>query len=408
MQKNILHIIWVFVFLGFVSMAYYLSLLPGLPFVVIVLLVAAFGYLSYRWISKNITTQEPVIMSRAHTNWSYAVLLAGVIVVTNKTWYLETKYGYWDSWTVWNYHARFLQYPEYWKRLFYIDLLYHPDYPLYLPGTIAFFRRLTCINSAIIPFTFSYMVALLVPVSIFLALYRKNLPVATLVFMLIATDDFYLERGVAHYADVPLGLLFLFALICLEQVRKQAAVVLLTAALLGCCAWMKNEGIMLAGIFIVFNLRDLFAGGRWKYFFAGIAFPVLTLIVFKSSVPATDIIAGQSVKTSQFLTDWSRYAITWQYLGDNFNHNYVAIKLGLMVYAVFCFAEKKAPGRELVILLCCTLGYCMVYVMTPKGIEWHLQTSMDRVLLQVMPGFMYVLALRFCNLRFSLADKQLH
>jgi hypothetical protein len=43
-------------------------------------------------------------------------------------------------------------------------------------------------------------------------------------------------------------------------------------------------------------------------------------------------------------------------------------------------------------LLC--VGYLMVYVTTPYELEWHLRTSMDRLLLQMWPALVLVVMLR--------------
>jgi lipopolysaccharide export LptBFGC system permease protein LptF len=94
-------------------------------------------------------------------------------------------------------------------------------------------------------------------------------------------------------------------------------------------------------------------------------------------------------------------------MADNFNHNFIPIKVGLILYTAFCFIEKKLPGKNIIMLLCCLVGYFFVYIMTPLGLEWHLATSIDRVLMQLMPSFIYVLAFRLSSIDFSLADKQL-
>ena len=405
MQRNLLNIIWLPLLPGFASVIYYLSLLVGLPFIVPVLLVVAFGYFSYSWLGTYVAVAETTSLSKTQVAWSYAILTVGVIIITNKSYYIAPQYGYWDSWTIWNYHAKFLQDPAYRKYLFSLNPELHADYPLYLSASIAFLRRLTGCDNFVVPYALGYAIQLLVPVSIYLALYRKNLPIAALAFFLIITDDFYLERGLGQYADVPLALLFLCAFICIEEAKKKPGAILVAAAMIGCFGWVKNEGLMLAAIFILFNIRTLLAGGRWKYFLAGIALPAITLIIFKSQAPANDLISGQGPKTSEMLTDSSRYAIVWEYLTYTFNHYYIPLKIGLIAYFIFCIAERRWPSRNIVALLCCIVGYCIVYLLTPKSIDWHVHTSMDRVLMQLMPSFMYLMALRFSRLRFTLADQ---
>ena len=405
MQRNLLNILWLPLLPGFASMVYYISLVAGLPFIVPVLLVIAFGYFSYVWLGRHVAVEEATSLTKAHIAWSYAILVAGVVIMTNKSYYIAPQYGYWDSWTIWNYHAKFLQHPEYRKYLFSVNPEMHADYPLYLSASIAFLRRLTGCDNFVVPYALGYCIQLLVPVSIFLALHRKSLPIAALVFFLIVTDDFYLERGLGQYADVPLALLFLCAFICIEDAQKKPGAVLMAAAFIGCCMWVKNEGIMLAVIFIAFNIKTLFAAGRWKYFLAGIALPLLTLLIFKAEAPSNDLLAAKGTKAIDLLSDPARHQIVWDYLAYNFNHYYIPLKIGLVIYAILCIAEKRWPARNLLALLCCMLGYCIVYLLTPKSIDWHVHTSMDRLLMQLMPSFMYLMALRFSRLRFSLGDE---
>jgi hypothetical protein len=36
------------------------------------------------------------------------------------------------------------------------------------------------------------------------------------------------------------------------------------------------------------------------------------------------------------------------------------------------------------------LSYCLVYLITPYGLEWQVQSSFDRLILQVWPSFLLV------------------
>jgi hypothetical protein len=44
-------------------------------------------------------------------------------------------------------------------------------------------------------------------------------------------------------------------------------------------------------------------------------------------------------------------------------------------------------------------AYMMVYVFSVDYLEWHLATSIDRLMVQLMPAMVYVIALRFANNR---------
>ena len=359
--------------------------------------------------SKHISEGEPVHRNRKYITWSYIVLLAGIAIIMYRGYILEEKYGYWDAWWIWDYHAKFLKSSEYWRQLFSLDTAFHPDYPLYISATVAFFWRIIGKDTMVVPYAFSFLISLLIPVVIYLDLYRKNLPVAAIVLLVFAFDKFYLRNALSQYADLPLGFLFLCCFTCIDKgkEREQASMVAVIAALLGCCMWMKNEGALLALVFIAFNTGRLFAQGSWRYFLAGIIFPVSVLLFFKIGSKGNELINGQSVHTLAYLFDFSRYKLIAQSMYEHLSYNFIPLDFGLLFYIIFCMIEKKLPGRNMQILLCCTLGFFLVYILSPLNLEWHLSTSLDRVLLQLMPSFVYVIALRLSDVQFVLPNKQL-
>jgi hypothetical protein len=46
------------------------------------------------------------------------------------------------------------------------------------------------------------------------------------------------------------------------------------------------------------------------------------------------------------------------------------------------------PAAALLALM--TIGYFFVYVTTPHDLAWHLRTSLDRLVLQLLPGIVFV------------------
>ena len=399
MHKNSLQLIWASLLTGFVSISYYLSLLsPAIPFAVTISVIILFAVYSYKWVI-NAAVEEIPFTSNTKKILSYIVFAAGVIIITNKSYYCCLQYGGWDGWSIWNYHAKFLLHEGQYHYLFNSPGYGgHPDYPLFLPSAIAFVWRITGSTSQIVPFIFSFFFTLATPVVIYYSLYRKNIYVAGLVFLLMATKEFYLERGLAQYADLPLGFMFLCAIICISNGIADKRETLITGALLGCCMWLKNEGIMLSVLFIVFNGPSLMLKGKWKYFVGGLILPVTALLLFKAGAPATDLIEGQSASTLGHLKDWNRYKMIWDAMANQLTNNFSEIKIAIILYACLCVAQRKVPAKSLVMLLCCVTGYFFVYVITPRDLEWHLGTSADRVLLQLFPAFAYLLTLQFTNI----------
>ena len=158
----------------------------------------------------------------------------------------------------------------------------HPDYPLCLSATLAFLHRISAEHYPLaIPFGFSFIIVMLIPVWVYLEQYKKNIIVAAAALFLFATDDFYFIRGLSEYADTLLAFFFLAALICINHAAENKKYIALSAAFLGCCAWTKNEGVVLAGIFALFYARTLFSRANIKYTIGGVVLPLAALLTFK-------------------------------------------------------------------------------------------------------------------------------
>lgn len=395
MPKTTLQLIWCAAMLGFTSVVYFLSLVIVAPFLASVAVIAGFSVVSYRYlIQDSINTDSLPSIPVAATQ--YLLLIAGLTALLYNIYGWQKPYGDWDAWWLWNYHARFLADARYWRGLLKLDIaFYHPDYPLYTSSGIAFFWRLMGKTSRYVPFLYSLFFTVSTPVLLYVSLCGRNLLVAGALFLLIACNSFYLEHALAQYSDLPLGFLLLCAIICADNIGNNSRNVVATGALLGCCMWTKNEGIMLSAVFLLFHFKKLLFNGHWRLFLAGIALPLVTLIVFKSMTPKTDLIEGQGVRTLQYLLQPERYKLVLKWMYLNFTKNFALARAGLLLYPLISFYKKQWPDRRLMMLLACLACYDIVYVMTTMDLAWHLETSLDRVLFQLMPSFWYVLAMSF-------------
>lgn len=398
MPRSILHIIWALLLLGFTSIVYFLSLPVHLPVWATLLVVVVFGYFSLRWMLGQMPPEVVPVMSRGDVIRAYIVLFIGLCAMVGKSYRIEQQYGYWDAWWLWDHHAKYLQDPVYWRELFRLDDAYHPDYPLFLSSLIAFVWRLMGNFDQSVPYVFSIMIGVLVPCTIFLSLYRKNLLVASMAYLLIAFDTDFLSMALSMYADQPLALLLLGAFVCVEHAKVNKQAVIVVAALLGCCIWMKNEGMLLALVFTAFYAKTLLGKGNAKRYAAGIALPLMTYTFLKWNAPANDLIKGQGSKTFAYLTDADRYSSICKYFHSLLTGQLLPLVWAVGFYFIYCYLERKWPGRNLLLLFTCIIGIGFVYVLTPHDLSWHLTTSANRILYQLIPSFVYVMARNFCNL----------
>ena len=384
---------------GCLGILYFLSLVLHIPFFITVVLAVAAIFLFSRWLFTGVVGADAE--KTAYPFLAILLLILGIFLLVYGSYPLAVKHGGWDAWAFWNLHAKYLADPLNWRKLFTNKVGDHPDYPLLLPGVSAFFIRLTGgYGYTIIPFIFSFSIMLFIPVLIYLENLEKNIIVAGLVLLFFATNTFYLSNGVAQYADIPLAFFFLCALICVNHVPENKTNVIITAACLGCCMWTKNEGLILAAIFILFHARTLFLGGNALYFISALAVPVIVLMVFKIFyAPNNDMFSAQGRDTfSQvFMTD--RYKLIYKYFSMALNEKFYFVKVAFFSYLALCIIERQWPGKQMLMLIDCMAAYMMVYVLSVEYLEWHLVTSIDRLMLQLMPAMMYVIARRFSGFR---------
>lgn len=406
MQRSSFYIVVPGAMLACASMLYFLSLVLHLPFFAAIILVtggaALFGYYFVRSLKEGMTASDK------STGWMLVILCACLAIFVQKVSSITYKYGGWDAWCIWNLHARYMMSANTWRGIF-SNTIGHPDYPLLQPGIIAFFTRLfSRADLVVIPFIFSFAITLSAPVLIYLQCATKNMAVAALTLFLFAQDTFYILNGVSQYADITLGFFFLCVLIASSHARERGRFVFPAAFLLGCCAWTKNEGIILAAVAAVFYGGVYFSRRNIRHFLGGIALPLIVLLVFKAGyAPANDIVGGQGKNTFHQVFDLTRYQLIWKYFADNMDNNFVYLKIAFFGYVLLCIAEKRWPDKNFFLLVTCIAAYLFIYVVTWLGLEWQLGTSLYRLMLQLMPAMMYVIAQRFAEIKILLPEKKL-
>lgn len=401
METTSRYIIFTLLSLAGISCSYFLCLLAGLPVWLPAILSCCVAWLLFQRIvpDKTISVTEP-----KRTSWlALGIFTCGIAVLTQKAITDASKHGLWDAWAMWNLHARYLTSAEHWRNMFKNVENEHPDYPLGLPSIIAFFSRLTAgASDLLMPFIIGIFTTIATPALIFSEFYKKHLPVASLALFLFVYNVFYIHIGVSQYADPLLSLFFLAAMVCIDHAAEHKKYVALSAALIGCCIWTKNEGMILAILFAVFYADRLFARRYIKMTIAGLALPVLAYILFKSCVTTpNDMISGQGADTWTKITTRFRYQLIaeqFRYnLVDNFHYLKGAFYASLILYVL----RRKWPHRQLILVCVCLMAYMLIYVVTPHDLEWHLKTSQNRLMLQLMPAFVYALCLNYSHLKLS-------
>jgi hypothetical protein len=321
-------------------------------------------------------------------------------------------HGSWDGWAIWNWEARLLyRGGSHWRD--YLPFAYHGDYPLLVPSTTARFWRYMGMEvpeaSAWlgIVMAFSSMAAL----GLTLAELRGATLGGLFAITLISTPN-YLAYAASQYADIPVSFFFLACLaliaIYFERSSEPDALRMLGVAgfAAGCACWTKNEGILFivgcgAG-FLFLLLRDRLGGiRRLGAFAAGLAIPLIVTITFKLTNHVQNYVVAYEPGKLQKALDLSRHEMILRYSGQYF------LSFGVWAFSPYipllAFIFLTGVSRSVfasrgwqtiaVILVTLVAGYYAVYLTTPVELKVHIETSMDRLYLQLWPSLLLLAGL---------------
>jgi hypothetical protein len=325
----------------------------------------------------------------------------------------------WDSFAIWNLHARFLFLdPENWREGFSALIPWsHPDYPLLLPGAIAHFWSVLGHETQIVPVAIALFFTFGTVAVLFSALNLLRGKIAAFFggIVLLATPAF-VEIGTSQYADIPLGFFFLCTLILLcisEDVAARGSnpsgLLVLAGVSAGFAAWTKNEGLLffcalIASWAITFFRHNLsYENTRMRFLKCShlllAAAPVLALVFyFKHEVASkNEIFADSSTTLSKLLSAPRYWAILSWFVKQSYRFGQWIVPLTILML-LFLFVGGKRKMRNaswqgqagwlvLMLMLC---GYFAIYLITPYPIYWHLRFSLNRLFLQLWPSTVFL------------------
>jgi hypothetical protein len=321
-----------------------------------------------------------------------------------------------DAQAIWNLHARFLYRGSAgaWKDLFATNLGWSQnDYPLLVPGSIAGIWKMMGFEHPVVPSVVGVVFGLLalgILCSSVSALARDQRGWMAGI-LLVATPSFITSTSVQG-ADIPLSMYILITIVLLQFARVwpevKTAMLLLAGLSAGFACWTKNEGSLF--VVVVFGSHFLATAFRraWKAYPKEVlaiglgAAPMLALLgSFRALLsPPSDI--QLSPTALHQLTVGARYSqIFWGFI-DKFKafggwwragiHPGTLVILFLLLYVTTIKPIKNSSLHALLIPVFMLVGYFMVYVITPYDLQWHIDTSLDRLLLQLWPACVFILA----------------
>ncbi len=303
--------------------------------------------------------------------------------------------GEWDAWAIWNHHARFLASGSQWIRMFSPHLIWAvQDYPLLLPGAIANAWIAAGSQSPLVPALVSAMFLFATAGILFgtLDLLRGRVQALTATTTLFGASAI-IHMAASQYADVPIAFFYAAtaALINLSSGIPGARHALWLAGLsAGFAAWTKNEGL----VFLAATLASAAftrEGKRIPAILGGALAPLVLVLWFKTQYAPANYLFTEQQPLANRLTDSSRYiTVISEFARQLFTLGGWLLPPVLIAAAYLWLMGRSKEyefGRtaSLLALVLMSVAYAGVYILTTKDVNWQIQTSLSRVLMQLWP-----------------------
>jgi general stress protein CsbA len=235
----------------------------------------------------------------------------------------------------------------------------------------------------------------------------RNARVGTLMALVLVGTPNYLDYATSQYADIPIGFFFLgaLALIVLHFEREpgpeRMRILAFAGFFAGCAGWTKNEGIVFlvaasAALLLPVIRERSETLRRFAAFAAGAALPVLVIVLFKLTNPVNNYVVAYEPGKLQKALDWDRHAMILRYLGQfifsfggwSFSP-YIPLILLIIVTGISWRVFRSQGWLTIVLtLVFLSAGYYFVYLTTPVPLKIHIESSLDRLLLQLWPSLL--------------------
>lgn len=357
--------------------------------------------------------------SRSSAQWHRLIVAAFLVTLCAATAAFLTTlrqhpHGEWDAWMNWDLRARMIfRGGSAWRTAFSATFPWsHPDYPVLVPSLVVrnwlYAGKETLLGPALVAAAFTFgTVALLVTAIATL----RSLTQGLLAGLVLLSTPFFIVHGTSLYADVPVGFFFLTTIVCLALDGRYGSdtgrFALLAGAAAGLAMWTKNEGLLFtlavgAGLGFAGTREGWAATRRRLLAFAAGFLPMLLLTAgFKIAfAPPNDLLSTLGIeRTVSQLTDPDRYFLVLRayakhiltFGSNGFGSSIWVLTALLLVNGVsspeVSRSWVRAATAAVVLLLA---GHFMVFVSMAHELQRLLNSSLDRLLLQLWPSALFV------------------
>ena len=325
-------------------------------------------------------------------------------------------HGGWDARFIWHVKAKFLfRDVLLWKNLYSPLISWtHPDYPLLLPGAIAWGwnwlgQELFAWPGALsMTFLACMVIALLWHFSAIGALWAGLMAACVLI-----NNHYLLFWTYEQYADIPLALFILLATVfALQTLRhKSFHAAALTGLFCGYSLWTKLEGLFFTtfmfSLLLVYLWRDSSIDKKMKIkyllcFIAAAAIPVAAFLFQKLLfAPSGDYWgSGRSLQDySQAIFNFHRIRVVimvflmYLFRAPSWNGFWIFFVIAI-VYRRF-FLKQDSPLKfgwfPLILTLLMCVGYGFVLLISPFNLMMQIDTALQRLILHAsMPAIIFM------------------
>jgi hypothetical protein len=263
----------------------------------------------------------------------------------------------------------------------------------------------------------AFVFSLAIPSLLFVALslFRSTIMgVLTVGFLLVS--PIFLGSTFLQYSDIPVGFFFLLTTVLFIYAETLSGLsdiphrglYALAGFSAGCATLTKNEGLLFFLVFVAAWVLQVLLRRKLKQqfkkglvFLAAAGLFLVPLGFHKASSPMNELVGMQTARDFSRIIQASRHEAILTSVVENISDPKTLSAVGgkpasrwplfcglffLLLVGIDETSLKKASVflAWSVALLLCT-GYYFVYLMTPFDLRWHLATSMERLLVQVLP-----------------------
>ena len=324
--------------------------------------------------------------------------------------------GEWDAYGVWNVRARMMVRAPGEPGIVFSPAMAmsHPDYPLLLPGLVASGWEVRD-GTPLVPITVAALGFLACVGAVASgAGHVRGSSAARLGVLLLLASPLVAKIAAWQYADVWTGAFLALVVAWLAAGEREGpagarGAVALAGACVSLTAWTKNEG----WLYVVALLAALAArppaslprSTAISHFLLGAA-PILgAALAFKAFLaPPNDLVDGAAKGAGLTpLFDPARWSVILAaFAREPFRTSHWNLVMPLVLLALLWprrlgrAAASVMPACAIALVLA-VAGYASVYALTPMPLEWHLSSSLHRVLLQLWPALCMTTAWRWAG-----------